>query len=284
MMPVKKDDSGRRSVQLEVELPGSPEDAWHAIATGPGISSWFVATDVDPRLGGAMRFHLAEGLESLGRVTAWEPPRRFAYEERDWAPDAPPLASEFTIEARAGSRCVVRLVHSLFASSDEWDDQLESIESGWPPFFEVLRMYLGHFAGQPCASIRLGGAVAGSEAEAWTHLTHACGLAGASGGERWRLGAVGATPLSGVVQRIPPTRLHEMLVKLDEPTAGAGLFGVYTWGTQVMLSITLYLYGTRAAGIAARDAAAWRQWAQQALLLSSAPQEDVKEHADVRYR
>jgi hypothetical protein len=75
-----------------------------------------------------------------------------------------------------------------------------------------------------------------------------------------------------------------MLVKLDEPTAGAGLFGVYTWGTQVMLSITLYLYGTRAAGIAARDAAAWRQWAQQALLLSSAPQEDVKEHAGVRYR
>ena len=29
---------------------------------------------------------------------------------------------------------------------DEWDDQLESFESGWPGFFEVLRIYLRHDA------------------------------------------------------------------------------------------------------------------------------------------
>jgi uncharacterized protein YndB with AHSA1/START domain len=270
MMPVKKDDSGFRYVQLEVEVPGSPEDAWQAIATGQGISSWFVATDVDPRFGGAVAFHLAEDLESLGRVTAWEPHRRFAYEERDWAPNAPPLASEFTIESCAGSTCVIRLVHSLFASTDEWDDQLESIESGWPPFFEVLRMYLGHFAGQPCSTIRLGGAIAGSEEEAWTALSRACGLAGASTEQRWRLAVAGTAPLGGVVQQIPPTRLREVLVKLDEPAAGAGLFGVYTWGTQVMLSITLYLYGSRAVEIAARDQTGWRQWLRQTLLAERA--------------
>ena len=41
-MPVKKDESGRRSVQAEVEVPGTPEEVWEAIATGPGITSWFV--------------------------------------------------------------------------------------------------------------------------------------------------------------------------------------------------------------------------------------------------
>ena len=41
-MSVKKEPSGRRSIQVEVEVPGTPEEVWQAIATGPGISSWFV--------------------------------------------------------------------------------------------------------------------------------------------------------------------------------------------------------------------------------------------------
>ena len=44
-MSVKK-ESGRRWVQVEVEVHGTPEEVWQALATGPGISSWFVATEV----------------------------------------------------------------------------------------------------------------------------------------------------------------------------------------------------------------------------------------------
>jgi uncharacterized protein YndB with AHSA1/START domain len=50
-MSVKKEASGRRSVQVEVEVPGTPEEVWQAIATGPGISSWFVPTTVEERDG-----------------------------------------------------------------------------------------------------------------------------------------------------------------------------------------------------------------------------------------
>jgi hypothetical protein len=32
-MPVKKDDSGRRWVEMEFLVPGTPEQVWHAIAT-----------------------------------------------------------------------------------------------------------------------------------------------------------------------------------------------------------------------------------------------------------
>ena len=46
-MTVKKDSSGRRSVEAEIEVPGTPETVWTAIATGPGISSWFVPAEVD---------------------------------------------------------------------------------------------------------------------------------------------------------------------------------------------------------------------------------------------
>ena len=46
-MSVQHDASGRRWVQVEVEVPGTPEEVWRAIATGPGVSSWFVPCQVD---------------------------------------------------------------------------------------------------------------------------------------------------------------------------------------------------------------------------------------------
>ena len=53
-MSVKKEANGRRSVQVEVEVPGTPEQVWQAIATGPGVSAWFVPTEVDGRVGGTV--------------------------------------------------------------------------------------------------------------------------------------------------------------------------------------------------------------------------------------
>ena len=46
-MSVKKEASGRRSVQVEVEVPGTPEEVWQAIATGPGISAWFTPAEFE---------------------------------------------------------------------------------------------------------------------------------------------------------------------------------------------------------------------------------------------
>lgn len=36
---------------------GSIEEVWHAVASGPGLTSWFVPTEVDGRLGGEVLFH-----------------------------------------------------------------------------------------------------------------------------------------------------------------------------------------------------------------------------------
>ena len=117
-MPVKKDDSGRRWVEMEFLVPGTPEQVWQAIATGPGMSAWFTPTTVDERVGGAITFDFGDDncgdATSSGSVTAWEPPHRFAYEEHGWSGDAPPVATEVVVTSRSGDRCVVRMVHSLF--------------------------------------------------------------------------------------------------------------------------------------------------------------------------
>src|SRR6266851_258692 len=107
-MSMKKEENGRRSVQIEVEVPGTPEEVWQAIATGPGVSSWFVPTDVEEREGGTVTAHFGPGMDSRGTVTGWDPPRRFAAESQGLGPGAPPLATEWTVEARAGGVCVVR--------------------------------------------------------------------------------------------------------------------------------------------------------------------------------
>ena len=78
-MSVKIDPSGRRSIQVEVEVPGTPEQVWEAIATGAGVSSWFVPTEMEGRVGGIMTCHFAPGMDSKATITSckavWRLPR-----------------------------------------------------------------------------------------------------------------------------------------------------------------------------------------------------------------
>src|ERR1700685_4592986 len=164
-MSVKKEPSGRRSIQVEVEVPGTPEEVWQAIATGPGISAWFVAAEFEEQGGKpvAVKLNFGPDMESSSAVTAWDPPRMFAKEADGWVPGSPPIADEWSVEARGGGICIVRIVHSLFASTDDWDNQLEATESGWSGFLFTLRIYLTHFRGQRSAMMQRMAPAAGTE-------------------------------------------------------------------------------------------------------------------------
>ena len=101
----------KRSIDLQVEVEGTPEEVWKAIATGPGISSWYVPHTVEEREGGAATASFGPGPEMQipGRVAAWEPPNRIVFDDGS---DAPGLAFEWLVEARDGGTCVVRLVNT----------------------------------------------------------------------------------------------------------------------------------------------------------------------------
>jgi uncharacterized protein YndB with AHSA1/START domain len=261
-MSVKKDASGRRSVQAEVEVPGTPEEVWQAIATGPGISSWFVPTEIEEQGGVpvATRSNFGPGMDSLATVTAWDPPRRFAAESQDLGPNAPAVATEWIVEARSGGTCVVRVVHSLFTSSDEWDNQLEGWESGWPDFFRILRLYLTHFRGQQGSAMQLGSIAYEPKSKAWAALTGSLGIARAAKGQQVSTQA-GAPSLAGSVERVgEEPYAEELLLRLDDPAPGiAHLFALDMSG-QVYLSIRLYLYGDRAPAAVTRDEPVWQAW------------------------
>jgi uncharacterized protein YndB with AHSA1/START domain len=260
-MSVKKEASGRRSVQVEVEVPGTPEEVWQAIATGPGISSWFVPTEFEEKDGKpvAVKLNFGPGMESSSKITKWDPPRMFAAQGEGWG-GSPPIADEWSVEARAGGVCIVRVVHSLFASTDDWDNQLEGTESGWPGFFRILRIYLTHFRGQRSAIMQFIAPAAGTEPEAWETLTAALGLKGASAGQRWTSPA-GVPTLGGVVEQTTQKPCYALL-RLDKPGPGTAALGAVNCGA-IMVTLSFYLYGDQAAATVARETPLWQAWIQE---------------------
>jgi len=164
----------------------------------------------------------------------------------------------------------VKRSSSLFASTDDWDNQLEGTESGWPGFFRTLRIYLTHFRGQRSAIMQLMGPVAGTEAEAWNKLTAALGLKDVSVGQRWTASA-GVPALSGVAEYVTQSP-YDVLLRLDKPGPGVAALGAFNCGAQQsMAAVNFYLYGDQAAGNVARETPLWQTWFQEHFPMPTEP-------------
>ncbi len=259
-MSVKKEPSGRRSVQVEVEVPGTPEEVWRAIATGPGISSWFVPARSEERQGGQLVCTFGPGMDSAATITSWRPPQSFVAEGDMGMPGSPKVATEWIVEARAGGTCVVRLVHNLFASTDDWDNQLKGLEEGWPTYFRILRMYLTNFRGMPCSAMQFVSFSSDPESKAWEKAGGALGLLKVTEGQTWAA-PNGLPRMAGVVDSVGKgMHPNTVLLRLDTPTPGAAYVGAFTCGGMVMVCMSVYLYGGNARAAVDRDEPAWQKW------------------------
>jgi len=260
-MSVNIESDGRRSVTDEFEVAGTPDEIWQAIATGPGISAWFVPTDVEQRdgKGVAVTYHFAPGMDPRSEVTVWDPPRTFRQEADGWFPGSPRIASEWTIAARAGGTCTLRIVHSLFASTDDWDDQLEGAKSGWSGFLATLRLYMAHFRGARGALAQLRRPAPGTDAEIWSAMTRAIGLGDATVGQRFSA-PPGAPTFSGTVEYLSSDP-YDALLRIDAPAPGIVALGVAgTPGGPSSVGMNLYLYGDQMEAMLARESAEWEAW------------------------
>jgi len=270
-MSVKTDSTGRRFVQVEVEVPGTPEEVWQAIASGPGISSWFVPAEFEEADGKpvSVKMVFGPGMEVSSPVTTWNPPRLWGSQSEGWVPGSPPIANEWSVEAQVGGTCIVRIVHSLFASTDDWDGQLEGTEAGWPGFFRTLRLVLTHFRGQSSAVMQRMAPVAGSEADAWGALTAALGVKGVSVGQHWTA-AEGVPALSGVMEYLSESP-YDALLRVDQPAPGICGLGAYACGGPSMAALNLYLFGDRAAATVSRESPLWQAWFEQHFPMPTGP-------------
>jgi uncharacterized protein YndB with AHSA1/START domain len=252
--------NAERRLEVEVEVPATPEQAWEAIATGPGITSWFMPAEVEGRVGGSVVHYHDADTPSPGTVTAYDPPHRFAYEEQGFIPDdeGRATATEFLVEARSGGTCVVRVVMSGFGEGDAWDRAIDSFEAGWKQVLLSLRLYLTHFRGEPVASIAAGEITSGDAEALWAELADALGIpAEPRPGERVATSAPGAPALAGTVEQGDP---EMVTLVLDEPARGLGFIGVGSPGDDVFVVVRAQLFGPDAEPIAAREQEAWKAW------------------------
>lgn len=251
----------QRQIELEVEVPVTPEQAWEAVATGPGVTSWFMPAEVEGRPGGAV-VHWHDGVTpSTGTVTAYDRPHRFAYQEESQGlgpGEDRPIATEFLVEAREGGTCVVRVVMSGFGDSEAWDRAIESFAKGWRQALGSLRLYLIHFRGEPVSSVSAGVQVSAAD-DPWPRLIHALGMpADPTPGQWVATTGPGAPTLAGTLAQAGDRMLT---LRLEQPAPGIGLVGVGgPGGDQIYVVVRAQLFGPDTDGIAAHEQQAWDTW------------------------
>jgi uncharacterized protein YndB with AHSA1/START domain len=245
------------TIDLSIEVPGTPEEVWQAIATGPGISSWYVPHHVEERAGGAASASFGPGPEMQvdGRVAVWDPPHRVVFDDGEGAHG---LAFEWLVEARDGGSCVVRLVATGFGDGGGWDSQYDALQEGWKLFMLNLRLHLEHFRGRHATPAQPLGLWPVDPPTAWGAVTSALGIPSTPAvGDRLELDGGDGARLVGTVADVADRRLALLL---DEPAPGTAFVIAEAYGDGCGLSVWAYLYGDDRDTLAADVRAAWQRW------------------------
>lgn len=188
-MPLFQDADGRYATKVEIEVAGSVETCWRAIATAAGISAWFVPAELEERVGGELRLDYGPNGVEVAEIMIWEPGRRFAVLSRPFGPDQPAVETRWEVQARGAERTCVRIVHSIASEDADLHRALSSFEAGWPWFLQALTRFVERGGAEPGAVVMVRAAVpekAGkaTKARTWERFTKQFQLTPAVG-EEW---------------------------------------------------------------------------------------------------
>jgi uncharacterized protein YndB with AHSA1/START domain len=159
-------------VSSEADVDATVDEVWRAIATGPGIDSWYMGRNEVAE--GTVRTAFG-GYTPESPISVAEPGKRFTYGTRP-GPDGRFIAFDFLIEGRAGGSTALRLVASGFLPGDDWADEFEAMTRGGAMYFRTLVEYLNHFAGRTATPVTVFGPPVDDWDRAWTRLGAELGL------------------------------------------------------------------------------------------------------------
>jgi uncharacterized protein YndB with AHSA1/START domain len=158
---------------IEVTVPAAPGQVWEAIATGPGVSSWYIGrTEIDES---TVRTVFGGGAMPASDITAADEPERFAF-RTPTADDGRFQAFEFLVEGREQSGTVLRVAAAGFLPGDDWADEYEAMSYGLELFFATLVQYLNHFPGRAGTPVTVFGPPVDDWTAAWDTLHDTLGL------------------------------------------------------------------------------------------------------------
>jgi uncharacterized protein YndB with AHSA1/START domain len=147
-----------RSHETRIEIDASVEEVWRSLTEPEALARWFAPTmAVTPGAGGSVLADWGPGLVWKTLIEVWEPNRHLRLTEtRDRVMTSSPieeplpacrLVEDFYLESDRG-RTVLRLVHSGFGTSAEWDGEFEGTRGGWAICFLRLKHGLERHRGE----------------------------------------------------------------------------------------------------------------------------------------
>lgn len=242
-----------RAIEIEVTIEAPVEAVWEALSTGEGLARWFAPeAKVEPGAGGTVWLSWGGGMEGTGRIEVWEPNRRIAWSEGSGEPTAVPFLVDFHLEGKGGAT-KLRLVHSGFSASADWDEQYDSTRAGWTYFLFNLGFHLIHHPGRKRTMISARRRTTRPVAEVWRSLLRRAGVdaSGIARGQPYSFELEGAQ--SGHVEYVrEPRNLAGTLSTLDDGLLFIEMEpGTPAWHCGVWISV----YGMEESGTARLQAA-----------------------------
>jgi uncharacterized protein YndB with AHSA1/START domain len=133
-----------RSHETRIEIAAPIEEVWKALTEASEIARWFAPNiKVEPGVGGIFLADWGPGIEWKTAIEVWEPNRHLRLAETREQPEPCRLLQDYFLEVEGG-KTVLRLVHSGFGTSAEWDNEYEGTRGGWPVCFFRLKHGLEH--------------------------------------------------------------------------------------------------------------------------------------------
>jgi hypothetical protein len=261
-MSISIDPGGRRA-SVSVEVCGSQQEVWDAIATGPGLSSWFLPSELELGFDGEpvrLTVHLGPHTSRAADIKEWEEYHRFRTVSEDQPGAGPPLWTEWSLEP-LGLGCRVKVEHWLESDAPEGEQQLRAAAQSWPGFLRVLSLYLEHFAGKRGQGCTLLISTTEPPQKAWETLAEPLGLSRASAGDRVRSEADGPI-LAGVLEALGDQQdpLYQALLRLDDPAPGIAHLQISQLHGCHVVTVRLYFYGEQCVSTVTREEPRWQAW------------------------
>jgi uncharacterized protein YndB with AHSA1/START domain len=208
-----------RDIELTVELDASPEDVFRAVTEGTELAKWLApearSTAPEGEKNATIWISWGEGMSVEHEIEIYDSPKRVRHPSGKNSETKAPLFADWSIEARAGGKTILRLVHSGFSVGADWDDEFEAHARGWQLMLQNLRQYFARHAHEPAVHVPFMSKVQSPRGSIWNTLLGKVGVSAAPKvGDPFRFTTPKGDVLTGVVDFV--TDAHDLALVVRE--------------------------------------------------------------------
>lgn len=143
-----------RTIEKEIVIDASPERVFDAFTQPDLLEKWFVSeATVDLQLGGSWRFTWEPEERIGGEYVVIDRPHRLVWTWNEWWLDerGEPRGDEGAERVMTTCEVVfepegdgtrIRLIHTGYPQTPDWDDSYNGTDSGWDEELEHLRAWI----------------------------------------------------------------------------------------------------------------------------------------------